>query len=110
MVSDKELEEIRKRKLMQLKAMIEQKKIQEEQERIVEEQIRDIMRKVMTPEARERLARIRLVRPEVAALVEQQILMLVQTGRLKRVIDDNTLKLLLDKIASEKREIRIRRK
>ena len=70
----------------------------------------EVMRRLLTPEARERLARIRLAKPDVAASIEQQIMSLAAAGRLQRQIDDNTLRALLERIMPEKREIHITRR
>ena len=70
----------------------------------------ELLRKVLTPEARERLGRIRLAKPDVAAAVEQQVLSLAASGRLQRAIDDNTLRALLERITPERREINITRR
>jgi programmed cell death protein 5 len=70
----------------------------------------EVMRRLLTPEARERLARIRLAKPEVAASIEQQIMSLAASGRLQRQIDDDTLRALLERIMPEKREIHITRR
>ena len=68
------------------------------------------LRRVLTPEARERLGRIRLAKPEVAQAVEQQVLSLAASGRLARQIDDATLRALLERVTPERREIRITRR
>lgn len=70
----------------------------------------EVMRRLLTPEARERLARIRLAKPDVAASIEQQIMSLAASGRLQRQIDDATLRALLERIMPEKREINITRR
>ena len=70
----------------------------------------EALRRIITPEARERLARIRLAKPDVAQAVEQQLLQLAAAGRIQRPIDDPTLRALLERIMPEKREIRITRR
>jgi programmed cell death protein 5 len=70
----------------------------------------EVMRRLLTPEARERLARIRLAKPDMAAAIEQQIMSLAASGRLQRQVDDETLRALLERIAPERREIHITRR
>ncbi|WP_457612018.1 DNA-binding protein, partial [Methanocaldococcus sp.] len=71
-----------------------------------------ILKKILTPEARERLERIRLARPEFAAAVELQLIQLAQLGRLPVPLTDEQFKALLEKIsaAKKKRDIKIIRK
>jgi len=70
-----------------------------------------LMRKILTPEARQRLQNLKLVRPDFAAQMELQLLQLAQTGRVQLPITDELLKQLLTQIMSKqsKREINIRR-
>ena len=70
----------------------------------------EVLRRILTPEARERLGRIRLAKPEVAAAVEQQLIALAASGRIQRPIDDPTLRALLERIAPDRREITITRR
>ncbi len=107
---DDELEEIKKRKLMELQKQQEIAAMQEEQRRQVEMERAAILRQIMTPEARERLARIKMAHPEIAESVENQLIALAQTGRLDRIIDDETLKRILERAIPKKREIRIKRR
>ncbi len=111
-----ELEELRRRRLAQLQgqlsggmdpAMVQAQ--QSEMERRQAEQ-HEVLRRLLTPEARERLARLRLTRPDLVSGVEQQILALASAGRLQRQVDDATLRALLERIQPEKREIRITRR
>lgn len=70
----------------------------------------NVMRVALTSEARQRLANIRMVKPEVAHAIEEYIIQLVSSGRLKRTIDDDQLKELLSNIqGTGKREFKIRR-
>ena len=70
----------------------------------------NVMRVALTSEARQRLANIRMVKPDVAHAIEEYIIQLVSAGRLKRTIDDEQLKGLLTTIqGTAKREFKIRR-
>ncbi|MEM0052991.1 MAG: DNA-binding protein [Nitrososphaeria archaeon] len=69
-----------------------------------------IIRTFLTPEARQRLNNVRIVKPEIAEFVENQIVQLVLSGKLKRQITDEEIKEILSNIAErERREFRIRR-
>ena len=70
----------------------------------------NVMRVALTSEARQRLANIRMVKPDVAHAIEEYIIQLVSSGRLKRTIDDEQLKEMLTTIqGTGKREFKIRR-
>ncbi len=70
----------------------------------------NVMRVALTSEARQRLTNVRMVKPEVAHAIEEYIIQLVSSGRLKRTIDDEQLKELLTTIqGTAKREFKIRR-
>ncbi len=107
---DDELEDIKKKKLEELKRQMESQDSMEEADEQREAQIKSILRTVMTPEARERLARVRMARPDVAEGIEQQIVMLAQRGAIKGKVDDKTLKKLLAKITGKKKDIKIERR
>jgi len=70
----------------------------------------NVMRIALTSEARQRLTNVKMVKPEVAHAIEEYIIKLVSSGRLKRTIDDEQLKELLTTIqGTEKKEFKIRR-
>ena len=70
----------------------------------------NVIRVALTSEARQRLANVRMVKPEVAQAIEDYIVQMVTSGRLKRTIDDDQLKELLSTIQGQaKREFKIRR-
>ncbi len=108
---EEESEMIKRKKLEQLKKQLEASEAQEETDEQYEQQKEALLRSLLTPEARERLGRVRVARPEVAEGVEQQIMMLSQRGMLKGKIDDETLKKLLKKITdNQKVDFTIRRR
>ncbi|ASJ12953.1 DNA-binding protein [Thermococcus thioreducens] len=108
-----DIEEIRKRKLMELqKKYLEQQKAQEEairQEMELEAQLDAIMRRILTPEARERLGRVKLVKPELARQVQLVLVQLYQAGQIREPIDDAKLKKILAQIdARTRRDFKIK--
>lgn len=101
---DEELERLKAAKMAEL-----QRRIAEEEERLRREAERQAaMRVILTPEARQRLANLRLVKPELVAQLEEQLIQLANSGRVPLPITDEMLKEILARITS-KREIRIRR-
>jgi len=110
---DEELENLRKKKLQELQeqtAIQEQMEEQEEQKKQLVEQKKAILRAILTNEARERLGRIRIARPEMAESLENQLIMLAQSGKLKNKINDEELRMLLSKVLPKKRDIKIKRR
>jgi programmed cell death protein 5 len=108
-MSDEELEEIRKRKLlaMQKQATNDQKQAQMEQK--LEAQKQALLRQILTPKARQRLTNLNMIKPEFTQQLELQLIQLVQTGKLHVPISDAQLKQILIQLQSRKRETKIRR-
>jgi programmed cell death protein 5 len=109
-MSDEELEELRRRKLlaMQQKVTDEQKQVQMEQQ--LEQQKQALLRKILTPEARQRLTNLKMVKPEFTEQLELQLIQLAQQGKLPIPLTDAQLKQILIQLQSQKREIKIRRR
>jgi programmed cell death protein 5 len=106
-----ELEGLRRKKLQQLQMQQDQVAEARERQEALESQRQAILRGIMTPEARERLGRLKTAYPQIAATVEQQLIMLAQSGRLgNQKIDDDTLRQILEKLVPQKREIKIERR
>ncbi|MEM0000741.1 MAG: DNA-binding protein [Desulfurococcaceae archaeon] len=98
---DEELEAIRMRKLAELK-----RRLEEEKERRA--RIEAVLRQILTPEARERLNNLRLVKPELASSLEEQLILLAQSGKVPIPITDELLKRILSELYEQsRRETRI---
>lgn len=111
MSSDEELQRLRERRLMELQAQQRQTDEVQRARQEAEAQKEALMRRILTPEARQRLTNIKMVRPDYAEQLELQLIQVAQSGRVKLPIDDDMLKRLLLQIQSQQnqREIRIRR-
>ncbi len=112
MSSDEELEMLKKIRLARMQEALRQQQaiaeeIQREQEE--EERKRQILRAILTTEARGRLANLSMVRPDLVATVENLLIQAYIQGKIRRQITDAELKEILKRIlSSTKREINIR--
>ncbi|NIM99346.1 MAG: DNA-binding protein [candidate division Zixibacteria bacterium] len=108
-MSEDELEELRKRKLLDLKRRLaeEQQRVQVQQQ--VEMQKQAVLRRILTPDARRRLNNIKMVREEFASQLELQLIQIAQQGRTTIPITDEQLKEILIRLQSHRREPKIRR-
>jgi len=109
MVEDEELEEIRRRKMLELQAQIQEQQRQAEARRQFEIEKKAILQQILTPEARSRLTNLKIVKPEFAEQLELQLIQLAQTGRLRLPLTDLQLREILRRLQERKREIKIRR-
>jgi programmed cell death protein 5 len=110
MAEQDELDALRRRKLQELEYRAQQESVAQEQAKQMDAQKQALMRQLLTPEARERLANLRMTRPDIVESVENQLISLVQSGRINQQIDDFTLRQILRKIMPKKREINIERR
>lgn len=102
---DTDAEEIKRRMLQQMQ---EEQQIQAEAEEI-EAQKKVLLRHILDSKARERLARIRIARPETAALIENQLIQLYQMGKIKEKLNEENFLVLVKYLMPKKRDIKIRR-
>ncbi len=109
-MDDEELDSIRRRKLTEYQQAQDQAvaNAQARENALAQRQL--ILRQILTPEARERLGRIELAYPELTESIESQLIALAQSGRVQRVIDDETLRQILTRLIPKKREIKIERR
>jgi programmed cell death protein 5 len=105
MEEEEELEEIRRRKMLEL----QEQRRREEMRRELELQKRLLLQQILTPEARSRLANLRMVKPEFAEALELELIALAQSGRLRAPLTDLQLKELLKRLQEKRKETRIRR-
>ena len=109
-MSDEELQELRRKKLTALQRQMtdEQKSAQAEQQ--MEQQKQALMRSILTPEARQRLANLNMVRPEFTEQLELQLIQLAQQGKVPVPLGDEQLKKILVQLQGRKRETTITRR
>jgi len=115
-VADDELAQIRAARQseiqQQLEAQAEQQMQTESIEAAAEEEANIIaaaMRTILTPEARDRLARVELGHPELASTVKKHLFTLHQSNRINIPVDEEMLKRILQGLESNRRETTIRR-
>ena len=109
MGSDSELEDIRRKKLQELRGNLAAEEQRAERQKTLEMQKKALLRQVLTTEARQRLNRIKLVKPQFAERIELQLIQVAQSGRVRLPISDTQLKTILKNLQSPKREIKFRR-
>lgn len=107
---DAQLDELRRRKMAEIQAQAQNDQAQAAARAEANAQKEVILRAILEPEARERLTRVRMARPDVADSLESQLLALYQAGRIRQRIDDDTLRQLLARVAPKSRESTIERR
>lgn len=108
-MDDPELEAIRQRRMQELMAQRglgnqqnpEQQKAQEEATREAEERRQLMLSQILSSQARERLSRIALVKPEKARGVEDVLLRAAQTGQIGEKVSEERLISLLEQINNQ---------
>ncbi len=116
-----DLDEIRQKRMAELQAQQAAMQNQAQQQAMAqaqqqeaqaqfEAQKKQIIAQIMTSEARNRLANLKLTKPELVNQIELQLIQSAQAGSLRGKVTDEQLKVLLRQIAGQKREIKITRK
>jgi programmed cell death protein 5 len=108
-MTEKELEELRKRKLLELQRQIAEEKKSAQVEQQLEMQKQALLRSILTSEARQRLTNLKMVKPEFTAELELQLIQLAQQGKLPIPLADEQLKQILIQLQGRRRETKIRR-
>ncbi|KAL4627463.1 hypothetical protein ACB092_05G167400 [Castanea dentata] len=108
-MADPELEAIRQRRMQELMGQrgvgnqqnSEQQNAQEEAKREAEERRQIMLSQILSAEARERIARIALVKPEKARGVEDVLLNAAQRGQIVEKVSEERLISLLEQINTQ---------
>jgi programmed cell death protein 5 len=66
-----------------------------------------MIRLLFSSDARERLSTVRMVKPDIADSIENQVIQLAASGKLRRQITDEELKQLLGAYQKPRREFKI---
>lgn len=107
--SPDEIDLIKQRKLAEMRRRAVEEEQAERMRQEAEAQKANILRTILTPEARSRLNNLKMVKPEFAEQFEIQLIQLANEGRLPVPLTDEHLKQILSQVQSRKREIRITR-
>ena len=108
-MSDDELENIRKRKLLSMQNRVSDEQRQAQAEEKIEAQKQALLRQILSPEARQRLNNLKMVRAEFTEQIELQLIQMAQMGKLPIPLSDVQLKQILLQLQSRKRETKITR-
>ena len=108
-MTEKELEELRKRKLLELQRQIAEEKKSAQVQQQLELQKQALLRSILTSEARQRLTNLKMVKPEFTDQLELQLIQLAQQGKLPIPLADEQLKQILIQLQGHRRETKIRR-
>jgi programmed cell death protein 5 len=108
-MSDEELDEIRRKKLLAMQRRGSDEQRQAQAEKQLEAQKQALLRQILSPEARQRLTNLNMVKPEFTEQLELQLIQLAQAGKLPIPLSDAQLKQILIQLQSRKRETKIRR-
>ena len=108
-MSDDELEAIRRRKLLAMQQKVTDDQRQSQAEQQMEAQKQELLRQILSPEARQRLTNLKMVKPEFTEQLELQLIQLAQMGKVPVPMSDAQLKQILIQLQSRKREPKIRR-
>ena len=99
------MDEVKQRKMEEVKKQYEQQQAEHQ----IEQKLESMMRTVLTEKAKARLANVKMVNKEIYFKAVQTVLYLYKAGQINGKLKDEELKALLKKLA-EKKEINIRRK
>jgi len=107
---EEEIEEIRRRRMLEFQQRLAQEQQRAQLQQQIEVQKQAILRRILTPEARQRLNNLKMVKPEFANQLELQLIQLAQANKVKTPITDELLKEILTRLQAQRRDIKITRR
>ena len=107
--SPDDIEAIKQRKMAEMQRRISENEQSDQEKKEVEGQKQNLLRVILTPEARSRLNNLKIVRPEFAEQLELQLIELAQQRRLPVPLTDDQFKRILSELQGRKRDITITR-
>lgn len=114
MPDEDELEELRRKKMEQLKEQQQSGDADEEamqaQREQAEAQKKAVLRQHLTDGARKRLNSVKMSKPDRGEQIEQQLVSLAQSGRIQNQIDEEQMKELLREMTPDKQSFNISRR
>ena len=106
---DEELDAIRRRKLSSYQQRASDEQRQAQAEKDIDAQKEALLRQILSPEARQRLTNLKMVKRDFTEQLELQIIQLAQMGKIPTPLSDAQLKQILIQLQSRKRETKITR-
>ena len=110
MSEDEELDALRKKRMSDLQRRLNQEQQKAQMEQQIELQKQTLLRRILSPDARQRLTNLRMIKPQLTQQIELQLIQLAQAGRLQIPVSDKQLKEILAQLQPDRRDIKIRRK
>ena len=107
---DDRLDELREKKMEQLKEQEQGGEAAEAQREAAEAQRKAILRQYLTDGARKRLNSVKMSKPDFGEKVERQIVAIAQSGRVQGKIDEDQMRELLKELKPDETEYNIRRR
>ncbi|MDT3437079.1 DNA-binding protein [Haloarcula sp. 1CSR25-25] len=109
--SEEELEELRKKKMEQLKDQQGgEGEAQEAAQQQADAQKQAVLKQNLTDGARKRLNTVKMSKPQVGEQIEQQVVALAQSGRVQGQIDEDQMKELLSELTPDSKSFDIKRR
>ncbi len=109
--SEDELEMLKQRRMAEMRrraAAGEEEQIERARQQ-AEAKKENLLRSILSPEARSRLQNLKMVRPDFCEQIELQLIQLAQAQRLPIPLSDDHLRQILSELQNRKRDIRITR-
>jgi programmed cell death protein 5 len=108
-LSDDELENLRQKRLLELQQQSSAEQRQSQAKKQMEAQKQALLRQILSPESRQRLTNLKMIKPEFTEQIELQLIQLAQVGKIPIPLPDAQLKQILIQLQARKRETKIRR-